>query len=138
MFTLERNKKQSKVSKIVNWEFPCMIISLVKQKRCLQHNQNPCKIGLFPSLLISLSIWPVSINPNILQSHRKDQTGCPKVAGTFPSTKKWLYQANPYPTNGTKNKTHKLKTKEDSNNSILESVPTKCQRLVDGFECWVT
>lgn len=63
------------------------------------------------SLLISLSICPVSINPNILQSQRNDHIGCPKVAGTFPSTKKWLYQANPYPINGTNKITHQLKTK---------------------------
>jgi len=109
-----------------------------KTEKCLEHDQNPCKTGLFSSLLISLSIWPVSINPNILKSHKKDQTGCPKVAGTFPSTKKWLYQAHPYPTNGTKNKNHKLKTREFSSSSMLARVPTKCQRLVDGFECWVT
>ncbi|KAG5243070.1 DEFECTIVE IN EXINE FORMATION family protein [Salix suchowensis] len=29
---------------------------LRKTERCRQHNQNPCRIGLFPSLLISLSI----------------------------------------------------------------------------------
>src|SRR6266404_4213085 len=38
---------------------------------------------------------PVAIRPNILKSLIKDQNGCPKVAGLFPSMTKCPNQANP-------------------------------------------
>lgn len=119
--------------------------SLIKNNSIVTHNkssssrtQESCNNGLLPSLFISLSMLPVSINLNILRSQRNDQTGCPKLAGIFPSTKKWLYHANPYPNRGTRARNHRLIRIEHIKATMLAIIPMKCHRRVDGFECCIT
>lgn len=140
METLESSAKSCRVPvtmlyvqhnyQLKHWQTITWITSWIDQKTC--------NTGLFPSLLISLSIWPVSIKPNILKSHKRDQNGCLNVSGVFPSIKKWLYQANPYPKTGANKINHHLKRTAMIIKKIEIIVPMKCQRRVDAFECWLT
>jgi hypothetical protein len=65
----------------------------------------------------------------------KDQIGWPNVAGVFPSMKKWLYQASPYPKRGAQNNSHHLIAIAAIKNRVAHPVAQKCHLRVDAFEC---